>query len=196
MNACGSQQRWKESLQALRRMQDGHMQPNLTTFNAIINARERGRIWKDAVQVVAKLVEQRVVPGILTGCAAVAAAGRSTKWQLVLAFLPRFQADLVLHSSAMDACLSAQRCQPVFVLLQELCDGSVKADAVIYNSVMAACVIARQPKAAAAIWLQWVQSGLHSSSCAVSRPGINGIRELRQSAELHMIQETIQNCTM
>ncbi|CAE7429453.1 EMB2654 [Symbiodinium necroappetens] len=151
MNACGSQERWKESLQALRRMHDCHMQPNLTTFNAVLNARERGRIWKDAVQLVAKLMEQRVVPGILTGCAAVAAAGRSTKWQLALAFLPRFQADLVAHSSAMNACLSAQRCQPVFVLLQELRDGSVKTDTVICNSVMAACVISRRPKQAASI---------------------------------------------
>ena len=117
----------------LQRMRDGNMQPNLTTFNAALNARETGHIWKGAVQLVTQAVELRLTPGVLTQCAGTAAAARSAKWDLALFLLQDLgpeesRTDLVAYSTAVDACLCAKRCEPIFVLLEELKNSRVEPD--------------------------------------------------------------------
>eukprot|EP00439_Symbiodinium_sp_Y106_P069351 s1684_g11.t3 len=132
-------------------------------LHSSIRSCHRNQDWRKALHLLQALQPRRLLEEVSV-CAAMSVCTRASCWAVSLALFAglvfRLDPDPVTFSAALAACSSGSQWTTAILLLHEMTEIAVQADAICFNSAISACETAWQ----VALWL------LHSITITEVRP--------------------------
>jgi len=140
---------WQHALLSLSCMKQDGVQPELQTYNALINSCAGGCQWVLALLLIEEMQRGRVVPDLLTFSSTINACRDGESWWVALAMLAAAQreglpADLITCSAVMTACAKGAQWQRTLELLNEIQRQCIVQDVVCYSAAIHACAAGEQ----------------------------------------------------
>ncbi|CAE7735460.1 PPR10 [Symbiodinium sp. CCMP2456] len=132
MSACASAGQWQRAIQLLAEMKRAHIQPNIFSYNAAVDAfTQTSEGWAGVLQLLSDMHQEQVQLQTETYSSAMRACGLAGCWATALLLWEQlWQSPLVVDAVAMGAIISACRWDVSLSLLRSMVTCELRPDAV------------------------------------------------------------------
>eukprot|EP00439_Symbiodinium_sp_Y106_P061497 s1130_g9.t1 len=138
MSSMEKMGRWQDALAMLKHLGEMQLQANVVTASTVMSSCVKGIHWHGTLLVLDHFMEQRLEPNVVmyTSAISATAAGRQPS---IFSISSKQRRNVHAYCAAIVACETGGQWQRALMLLSEVEQSRIEADAVIYNATISAC---------------------------------------------------------